>query len=101
MATNLHRFRVSVRTLLVAVTALCIWLGYCLNWRAQRQGFWKNPSVHGTLSQGPRRVDPPWMLRMFPEEGVSRIYIENANDQQLARARSLFPEAIVREWIPE
>ena len=94
-------FRFSLCTLFVVVTVLCLWLGYCLNWRSQRQAFWKNPLVHGALNQGPRWVDPPWMLRIFPEEGVSHIYIENANDQQLARAQGLFPEAIVEQWMSE
>jgi hypothetical protein len=32
-----RRFRFSLRTMFVLVTALCVWLGYQLNWIRQRR----------------------------------------------------------------
>jgi len=107
----------SLRTLFVAMTVLCVWLGYHLNWIRQRQQArewlaadehsWYAPSLVGARTQ----ASAPWSLRLFGEKGCVGIGMDA---EQFAgpvpyspeTLKRLFPEARVdysREgvWVDE
>ena len=110
--------RFSLRTLLAAMTALCIvggWVAYQLHWIRERHAVLANhpnaafldavgssqtvANAGGTStvwvwddSQPPA----PWPLRWFGEEGHSILVFHlPESDPELARIRKLFPEAEV------
>jgi hypothetical protein len=97
------RPRFSLRALLVAMTFLCIWCGYSVNWiRERREALDAEYVDIGLMSvtewmNGPPRA--PGMLWVFGEEGYLRICVDVNGDwgQLQRRLAALFPEAeIVR-----
>jgi len=101
-----RRLRWSLRTMFVLVLLLAIPLGWItvqLKWIRDRhealrgltesqRAFildWSSSFVH----------EPddalPWSLRLFGESSVRQIFLQNGQESQLDRLRSLFPEAEV------
>jgi len=98
------RPRFSLRTLLIVVgLAGCLmgWVTYHLNWIRQRHAVFANRRIYGKefwkytrVYQPPRNA--PWPLRIFGEPGCPDLALDLAeSDAELARIRSLFPEAHV------
>ena|SRR5215211_8235772 len=91
--------RYSVRTLLVAVTIFCVWLGYTLNWIHARHQFLNSLETARYIRDGEHPSyfainTAPWSLRVFGETGVRKISCrEEPAHKTISRARSLFPEA--------
>ena len=96
-------FRYSLRTLLLLVTVLLVWLGYYVNWKHQRRQALELP--HNTWHRWPpESIDLPFGLLVVgdqPQEGLDLP--PNTTDEQLARMQELFPEAEVRRslWSPD
>lgn len=113
-------FRYSLRTLFVVVTVVCCWLGYHLNWIAQRHAFLADETLvrerhpdpaHASMSAGIAWRDPqaprraPGMLWIFGEGGwtsfgvlVQSRSVDDLTDHdwdRISDARSLFPESEV------
>jgi hypothetical protein len=87
------RLRFSLRTLLVVVTVLCVWLGYHLNWMRQRRAM--AVEHHATMVfRADETTSAPAGLWMLGESGITLIaYCRSAEEPALDRARRLFPEA--------
>ena len=111
-APKRRRFAYSLRTLFVAVTVLGIWLGYQLNWIRQRRDIISDPQVQyaccyetlkieivGNVKRPRKRrtyVAAPRPLSWFGEFGYAEIVLGKGTPAgELARVRSLFPEAQV------
>jgi hypothetical protein len=102
------RLTFSLRTMLVLVTILCIWLGYHLNWIRQRREALAWVETHGAkwwASSPWEPIPAPMGLRLLGQDGVSLIDCDSmawrsreeqdALKQRFATYRQLFPEAIV------
>jgi hypothetical protein len=93
--------RFSLRTLFVAVTVLCLWLGYELNWIHLRNEFLAQaPQAKGLpfCTMAPVSDSVPFGLRIFGEKRVSGVHLvyqtgERPNGDQVERIVGLFPEA--------
>lgn len=108
--TRCRKFRFSLRSLLLLVTAICLWFGYHLNWIHQRREMrdWlaQRWVMSGSfeLPSSPRPL--PWSLRMLGEkpEQVLVFGRDPAQDDEqdfqthVERARGLFPEARILEF---
>jgi hypothetical protein len=102
--------RFSVRTLLIAVTIFCVWLGWASRWVTQRRHAVDRST--GVFRDGDGRT--PWSLWLLGERGAATIVVHvhgktlqdaNARAEQLApelkRLQRLFPEAEIktlRNW---
>ncbi len=117
MAAKFGRFRFSLRTLFLVVTAICLWLGYGLHWIKQRHDLLAEVEEFlPTLNDGvpvsrwtivkPDGFRAPGMLWFLGERGVQTfpLYIVYDNPDQLRpietypqfqRAQELFPETKV------
>ena len=83
-------FRFSLRTMLVLVTLLCIYLGWAANWKRQRREWLDRSDValDGLINN---TSSAPWPLRPLGESGVRGIFV---NDRALIdESQRLFPEA--------
>jgi hypothetical protein len=119
MTASRRRFRFSLRTLFVVVTLLCVvpggWVAYQLRWIKQRHVMLDRLDVstgfYYTNVPVPAADPPaPRLLWLFGEQGVRHIVVNvpgpqapagaNRDDASL-RARALFPEAVVFDYIPE
>jgi hypothetical protein len=99
--TRRRWLRFSLRTLLVLVTLLCLYLGWAMNWIRQRQAFLRDSvpddpivKVLATVS-GLKEQAAPWSLRLLNENGIPWLYFESAEQQKLIEVSQLFPEAKV------
>ena len=95
-----HRWsRFSLRTMLVLVTLLCVYLGWLMNWKRQREAVLLNSHNRAPLI-GEYFVEegqqPPFPLAFFFVKGI-RVVIPgpSARDEEFKRLQSLFPEAKV------
>jgi len=89
----LGRFRFSLRTLFVAMTALSCgvgWMAYQLHWIRQRHAFLQREHI---VTYPPVQAERPlpWSLKLF---GESQQFLLGVPYEDLDRARKLFPEAI-------
>jgi hypothetical protein len=98
----------SIRTLLVAVTIFCVWLGYYANWQLQRAAavshepvVWTEVAIHeeGEISD---YVSPiPLGLRLVGVTDYRYVKVtENCSQSDVTRLVSLFPEAIISPFAP-
>ena len=112
--------RFSLKTLFLLPAAVaCLLLGYQLNWIRQRHAVLNSPSIRFTDStvewtSGDENYDvpedglivaePPLLLRSLGEKGYGQLFLVSPetdfelvdeSDPELARIRSLFPEAHV------
>jgi hypothetical protein len=105
---NRRWFQWSLRTLFVVVTALCVWLGYHLNWIRERHALLDEPNV--TASFLPMQHAPSFSLRLLGERGANSVFLEYPDwvfpkssesdeaQKQKQRSARFFPEAEVRVW---
>ncbi|HEY2893284.1 MAG TPA: hypothetical protein VGJ16_03700 [Pirellulales bacterium] len=90
---------------LVVETAVIALVGSEAIWAHQRREFRRFPQAVTVqfISFQERPATPPRMLRLFGEKGINRITFKVPRgeptsaiiEQHMARARSLYPEAIV------
>jgi hypothetical protein len=122
-----RRWSFSLRTLFVAVTVLCVWLGYELNWIHQRHALLaRRETMFAGLTRrmadlppdgwqigdripvGVPRSPAPWSLRILGEDAIAELDFAfcasegqtRPNDREwheVELCRSLFPEAQI-EW---
>jgi hypothetical protein len=103
-------FTFSLRTLLVVMTAFCVWMGYHLNWIRQRHAFLSEqsavlaPHLDG-LTNGEKSgyCLAPGCLWLFGENGRNSVLVSTNSEtphqiapddlERLREARRLFPEA--------
>jgi len=97
------RFRYSLRTALLLVTLLLVWLGYYVNWKHQRRRALELP--HNTWRRWPpESVDIPFGLLLVGDEAREGIDLPpSTSDERIAQVQKLFPEAEVRRslWSPD
>ena len=103
--------RYRLRTLMIVITLVCVWLGYHLHWMQQRRdalgwvegqmAYWEDvPIQQGGAFPG---ASAPWRLRMLGTEGVKTISVMAYQEEELPKKRELarlFPEAQVRVYTP-
>ncbi|REK05440.1 MAG: hypothetical protein DWQ37_23260 [Planctomycetota bacterium] len=102
-APKRHWFRYSLRTLLVLAAIFGCWLGYQANWIRQRRAAvgWMATQAehwhHMPIDQRPYfETDAPWTIRLWGEQGLSRVGVVVEPEQVDAKQRELerlFPEA--------
>src|SRR5262245_57340168 len=104
-------FRFTLRTLFAAITALCLWVGWEVNWIHRRRAALEelrpkalllSPlSAERAKKSGDRlmitwehaREIPVWR-RLLGDESIGWIYFDaTAGDEDLRLTRELFPEA--------
>lgn len=100
-----HRFRWSLRTILIVVTLIACWLGYAMNWKQRRQAFREQSGVSYEFNSTPPSVINRWNNRLpvfapvglwlLGERGVVSVWLSpNAwSAEAQADAERLFPEA--------
>ncbi len=101
ITANRRWLRFSLRTLFVVVTLLGVWLGYYVNWHAQRNAVLRLDDVTlGTLVLHDEPLPLPWPLEMLGASSVNQgIFLPNGTtDEELHRVRRLFPESLVVRW---
>jgi hypothetical protein len=89
--------RFSLRALFVVVTAVCIWLGYHLNWIRQRHACLAEQEAAAANSVNiPRTVgEAPLPLRLLGEGGIARLPLYVVVDKSKNQDRdTILPEAI-------
>jgi hypothetical protein len=105
--------RFSIRTLLVAVTIFCVWLGWQVKWISARHSQLKTKYASGIVVGRP--AESPWPLAYFAEKSVQYIELvqeertSKAVRQQVMALKQLFPEAEIayyddgyrRHWLNE
>ena len=97
--------RFSIRTLLIAVTILCMWLGWAMQWIHQRRDAVDRA---GAVTRN-GEADAPWPLRILGEPGSATVVVnvhgetlKEANERaqqispQIERLQKLFPEAEIK-----
>src|SRR5687768_4729286 len=107
-----QRFQFGLRTLLIVVAIVSLWLGWQVHWIRQRHALLAisdiypgrvdhayNYSYFGLDPPANPPVHPaPGMLGLFGEEGVEVIHVHVRLRDEFEQARRLFPEADVRQW---
>jgi hypothetical protein len=114
--TRRRWFQFSLRTMLVMVTIvgvwLGVWLGYYVNWKSQRQEAraWLGMQMNGGSFGFHRKPESafPWVLKLMGEEPMPLILMryepmdnyahDHVSDEYLnlvKRVERLFPEAVV------
>jgi hypothetical protein len=96
-------FRFSLRTMLIAVVVLSIplaWVAYSLNWIRERRKLIGNSDSNPFVSlvSPPGSTQAPQVLWLLGEGGRAWIRMPIS---ECERARKLFPEAEIHEYVPE
>src|SRR5262249_13793035 len=104
MLNRFRRFRFSLRTLMLAVVGVCVWLGYYMNWIYERRAMLakvesppmqveieKNGVNH--LVEVPARGPYPWPLRLLGEKPRTIVIIPGKRADQKGQS---FAEKISR-----
>jgi hypothetical protein len=85
-------YRFSLRTMLVLITLVCIYLGWALNWKRQREAFLGHQSI-GSFPLG-YNLAPIW-IRIVGARGYGYLDLIDPTDQQVEEAERLFPESAI------
>ena len=109
--TRRHRYRFSLRTMLVLVMLVCVYLGWALNWKRQRHQFLMRADVEDISNdyESTDRRSAPLALRILGESGIRGLMLGDGLNQvhpeMETAARHLFPESQIgfrgykqREW---
>jgi hypothetical protein len=104
-------FRFSLRTMLVVVTLVCVYLGWALNWKRERHQFLMRADVEDISNnyESTDRRSAPLALRILGERGITGLTLGDGLNQvhpeMETAARHLFPESQIslraykqREW---
>ncbi len=105
-------FRFSLKTMLLVITAIAVWLGYQFNRIRERhqflaQHFTCQPSVESypgalRMDQSGKTYfqlpDAPWPLGILGES--PRLFLLGIPAEDVERARKLFPEASINWGLP-
>jgi hypothetical protein len=101
-------FRFSLRTMLVLVTLVCVYLGWAMDWRRQREAAWMISTKGQMRNLGPGEYhiaggsQPPFQLRLFGVKGANSIYMNrSATNDEKQKLRVLFPEARIVIYLGE
>ncbi len=90
-------FSFSLRTMFILLTAVCVWVGYQVNWVRQRREFMGKLPTNNIAYQEDlsHQVQAPGMLWLFGEAGKHRFRSVNTpdSDPETKQIRILFPEA--------
>ena len=111
MKSKRRYLQFSLGTMFAAVTVLCIWLGVQVKWMRDRQEARKWLREHDCRvignsekrlldddEYGPVTFLAPWSIRLFGEEGVYCIVLNENPDSSTSTPRHwrrLFPESII------
>jgi hypothetical protein len=88
-------FRFSLRTMLVLVTLVCVYLGWAMNWIHERRAFLSQPGVN-SFAVSIEKAASPRPLELLGEGGTEIILLDhNLPRVYLERAHRLFPESEV------
>jgi hypothetical protein len=99
--------RFSTRTLLVAVTILCVWLGWQVHIVRERKRLREWAIEHGgyvnveyvatpfTAVVRPRRISVPWYRKLLGDQAIATISFSRSweNEEQAKEIDVYFPEA--------
>ena len=94
-------FRFSLRTMLVLVTVVCIYLGWAMNWKHKRHAMldnFKSLAKRGSYYPPEGIIyggSAPLPLRLLGEHGVRNIDISAASHDEFGPVARMFPEAIL------
>lgn len=88
--TRRRWYRFSLRTLLVVVTVMCVYLGWAINWKRQREAFLM---TGGVFDHSDSDFPAPILVRAVGAKGYHYPMLWKPSDLQLQEARRLFPEA--------
>jgi hypothetical protein len=88
-------FRFTLRTLFVLVTLIALWLGWSLNWIRQRHEFLRDRRGFVFDTDPEASTSAPALLWLFGEEGAEYVRLSSEDQLDHARAKHLFPEAMV------
>ena len=99
--TRRRWFRFSLRTLFVAVTVICIYLGWAMNWVRQRHEVLATETkytrrVIGEDGIAVHRTAAPFPLRLLGELGISDLTIVGVTEKELDWIAALFPESNIQ-----
>ena len=97
--------RFSVRTLLVAVTIFCVWLGWQVNIvrdrKAMMQRIEEAGGVGGAGFQSRKDPPMPWYRKKLGDSANAHIRVPwDWTAEQIAEVSALFPEATVHKQRP-
>jgi hypothetical protein len=96
-STRRRWLRFSLRTIFLLVTLLCIYLGWAMNWKRQRQNFLDREGV--TFAARRWDSDPTWpapmALRPLGASGYYNIMIDTGGEREVMEAAALFPESVI------
>jgi len=103
------RMRYRLRTLLIVITLVCVWLAYHLNWIQRRRvaatwissqaSYWDDMPIQQGIIPG----TAPWRLRTLGAEGVQGISVvvyKEDESRWKGELDRLFPEAKVHVYTP-
>src|SRR4051812_31586087 len=86
--------RFSLRTMLVVLTAVCVWLAYSLDWIRQRHEALTSDGVKPFGGPFPD-PNPPVGLWLLGESGVNTIVMHQRSSLSFDEVQRLFPEAMI------
>ncbi len=82
--------RFSLRTMLVLVTLLCLYLGWAMNWIRQREAYRQEIALKSHEVSMNEVVGAPLSLRILGENGVPYVMHWNAEAKDLIAFRGCF-----------
>jgi len=79
--------------MLVLVTLVCIYLGWAMNWKRQREAFLEHPNASGETPHDD--LSAPFWIRIVGAPAYDHLALKDPTEHQLLEARRLFPEASI------
>ena len=108
MRLQSHWLRLSLRTLLILIALVAVWLGVQVKWIQDRHAALRWLDKRGSYSiavtgEGGGPYPAPWQIRMLGEQGTMLIWLEPIENEtplySLADLSRLFPEAEVDRYV--
>lgn len=91
-------FSYSLRTFFCLLTLFGVWLGVQMKWVRDRRDFLEMHREAQVWRKPKPRTAAPAALRLFGKRGVYGFNITRLSPEELARAKELFPEAVLMRW---